>query len=92
MPEQPVHEPFRLALRARSTTPLQPRPDYDLLLNGAVVGEVYFNMTGYVGTLPQPDGTNFTPGEKGISAYRTELARINRETAAQAAREDLELR
>lgn len=49
-------------------------------------------MTGYVGTLPQPDGTNFTPGEKGISAYRTELARINRETAAQAAREDLELR
>ena len=60
-------------------TPSQRRADYDLLLNGEVVGDVYFNMTGYVGTLPQPDGTGFTPGETGISAYRTEIARINRE-------------
>lgn len=79
MPEQPMHEPFRLALRARPTTPLQPRPDYDLLQNGVVVGKVYYNMTGYVGTLPQPDGTTFTPGETSISAYRTEIARVNRD-------------
>jgi hypothetical protein len=79
MPEQPMHEPFRLALRARPTTPFQRRPDFDLLLNGEVVGEVYYNMTGYVGTLPQPDGTTFTPGETSISAYRTEIARVNRE-------------
>lgn len=79
MPEQPIHEPFRLALRTRPTTPFQRRPDYDLLLNGEVVGEVYYNMTGYVGTLPQPDGTTFIPGEMGISAYRTEIARVNRD-------------
>ena len=79
MPEQPVQEPFKLALRARPTTPLRRHPDYDLILNGEVVGEVYYNMTGYVGTLPQPDGTGFTPGETGISAYRAEIARSNRE-------------
>lgn len=78
MPEQPMHEPFWLALRARPTTPFQRRPDLDLLLNSEVVGEVYYNMTGYVGTLPQPDGTTFTPGETGISTYRAEVARINR--------------
>jgi hypothetical protein len=78
MPEQPVHEPFWLVLRARPTTPLQRHPDYDLILNGKVVGEVYYNMTGYVGTLPQADGTGFTPGKTGISAYRAEVARINR--------------
>ncbi len=79
MPERTTRQPYRLALRARPTAPLQRHPDYTLLLNGDVVGEVYFNMTGYVGTLPQPDGTGFTPGETGIPAYRTEIARINRE-------------
>lgn len=69
---------FRLALRARVRTPFQQRPDYDLLLNSSVVGEVYFNMTGYVGTLPQQDGSRFTLGEEGISSYRAEIARINR--------------
>ena len=79
MPERTTCQPFRLTLRAKPSAPLQRHPDYTLLLNGTVVGEVYFNMTGYVGTLPQPDGTAFTPGEAGISAYRAEITRINRE-------------
>lgn len=79
MRERTTHQPFRLALRARPTTPLQRHADFDLLLNGKVVGELYYNMTGYVGTLPQPDGTGLIIGEKGISAYRAEIARINRE-------------
>lgn len=74
------HQPFKLALRERPRSPLQQHPDYDLTVNGDVVGEVYFNMTGYVGTLPEPDGTGFTLGERGISAYRSEIARINRDT------------
>jgi hypothetical protein len=77
MPES--HQAFKLALRERTGTPVQRHPDYDLILNGKVVGEVYYNMTGYVGMLPQADGTGFTPGETGISAYRAEIARINRE-------------
>ncbi len=79
MPERTTRQPFRLALRAKPTAPLQRHPDYNLLLNGDVVREVYSNMTGYVGTLPQPDGTGFNPGEAGISAYRAEIARINRD-------------
>lgn len=79
MRERTTPQPFRLALRARPNAPLQRRPDYDLLLNGRVVGEVYYNVTGYVGTLPQPDGPGLTLGERGISAYRAEIAHINRE-------------
>jgi hypothetical protein len=76
MPES--HQAFKLALRERPSTPFQRHPDYDLILNGKVVGGVYYNLTGYVGTLPQADGTGFTPGETGILAYRAEIARINR--------------
>ncbi len=71
-------QPFKLALRARPKVPWR-RLDYDVLLNGSVVGEVHFSMTGYVGCLPQPCGTPFYPGETGITNYRTELARSNRE-------------
>ena len=72
-------QPFKLALRARPKAPWQRRLDYDVLLNGSVVGEVYFNMTGYVGCLPQPYGTPFYRGETGITNYRAEVARSNRE-------------
>lgn len=79
MPGRTTPQPFKLALRARPHAPLQRHADFDLLLNGRVVGEVYYNMTKYVGTLPQPDGTGLTLGERGISAYRAEAAHINRE-------------
>ena len=72
-------QPFKLALRARPKAPWQRRLDYDVLLNESVVREVCFNMTGYVGTLPQPCGTPFYPGETGITNYRAEVARSNRE-------------
>ncbi len=52
---------------------------YDVLLNGQRVGELYFNMRGYCGYLPLPDGTNLDIGERGISSFRSEIRRINRE-------------
>lgn len=52
---------------------------YDVLLNGAVVQELYFNMKGYVGCLPLPHGHRLDIGERSISAYKTEIRKINKE-------------
>lgn len=52
---------------------------YFVMLNGEKWGELYFNMTGYVGALPLPSGAKFSPGERGISTWKREASRINRE-------------
>ncbi len=52
---------------------------YNVELDGKVVGELYYNLRGYVGTLPTPSGANLYIGECGISAYRREVANLNRE-------------
>ena len=57
-------------------------PSYDVLLRGQKVGELYFNMTGYVGYLPQPSGIPLDIGERGISAFRKAVAELNREWAS----------
>lgn len=54
---------------------------YKVLLRGQTVGELYFNMRGYVGTLPTPRGSELYIGERGISAYRKAVAQLNREWA-----------
>jgi hypothetical protein len=54
-------------------------PRYRVLLHGKQVGELYFNMRGYVGNLPLPDGSWLAMPESGITAYRREVAQINRE-------------
>ncbi len=79
MQPRTLSQPFKLALRAQAKNPFARRPDFDVILNGEVVGEVYYNMTGYVGTLPQREGPDLTLGEQDISVYRAEVARINRE-------------
>lgn len=60
---------------------LEKTPRYDVSLNGEVVDELYFNMTGYVGGLPTVQGSVMNIGEKPISAWRKEAAAINREAA-----------
>ncbi len=52
---------------------------YDVLVNGQFHGDLYFNMKGYVGALPLPDGSRLNIGERGISAYKAEIRRINKE-------------
>lgn len=67
---------------------LQERPakgsnpsDYDVLLHGRRVGELYFNTRGYRGTLPTPDGAPLDLGEKPLGAWKREVASLNREFA-----------
>lgn len=57
---------------------------YDVELSGRIVGQLYFNLRGYVGVLPVPEGGNLTIGEQPITAYRREVAKLNREWKAVA--------
>jgi hypothetical protein len=60
-------------------------PRYDIMLHGSKVGQLYFNMRGYVGNLPTPDGTNLYMPESGISAFRRQVTILNKEFAASSA-------
>ena len=68
-------------------------PRYHVMFRGRKFAELYFNMTGYTGGyLPAPGSSPGTPtafyiGERAISAYRKEIARLNREWAAMAKKE-----
>jgi hypothetical protein len=40
---------------------------YDVLLNGSLISELYWNKTGYCGKIPLPDGHFLSIGEKNIT-------------------------
>ncbi len=67
---------------------LETTPRYVVMFRGRKFGELYFNMTGYTGSyLPCPGSNRDSPaslhvGERSISAYRKEVARLNRQWAA----------
>jgi len=60
---------------------LESTPRYEIRLNGKRWGELHFNMRGYTGYLPLPNGHVLDIGERGISAFRKEVAKLNREWA-----------
>lgn len=60
-------------------SPLEVEPRYNVMLNGVLFDQLYFNLKGYVGYLPTPEGRKLTIGERGISAYKKEIARLNKE-------------
>jgi hypothetical protein len=55
---------------------------YDVHLFGTFVSQIYFNLRGYVGGLPTPDGTTLSLPERGISFFQREAAKLNGEFAA----------
>jgi hypothetical protein len=63
---------------------LEETPRYIVMFRGHRHGELYFNMTGYTGVyLPCPGPEPGKPlpldiGERPISVYRREVARLNR--------------
>ena len=65
---------------------LEKQDRYHVMVDGKFWGELYYNMRGYVGYLPapKPDGSiiNLNMGECGISAYKKEVAKLNKEWAA----------
>lgn len=71
---------------------LERQPRYDVLVNGEKRGELYFNMTGYVGGLPMVQGGVMNIGERAISAWRKEAALLNREAVAAIAAGSTDIR
>lgn len=55
---------------------------YDVVLNDQRIGQLSYNMRGYIGYLPLPGGAKLDIGERPIGAFRKEVARINREARA----------
>lgn len=53
-------------------------PRYDVFLNGNVVGELYYNMWGYNGTLPTVHGHGMILSEAAVSRIKSTVASINR--------------
>lgn len=52
---------------------------YDVLVNGEVKGELYYNTRGYVGNLPLPNGKSLCMPEGSINRFLAEIRRINLE-------------
>ena len=70
---------FKITLRERRKAILQTKPDFDILLNGEKFGTLTYNMTGYIGSLPLPEGGKLVMGEISLTAYRREIAYLHRE-------------
>lgn len=58
---------------------LEKESRYHVMLHGQKVSELYFNMRGYVGALPMPDGSSINIGEVSISRWKREAASLNRQ-------------
>ncbi len=78
---------FRITLQSKPSPHFyDPHMNWQVLLNGKPWGDpFYYNMTGYRGALPTPDGLGFDPGEVTLTQLRREVARINREAKAASA-------
>lgn len=78
---------IKLVKTRRGCEMMEREDRYDVMLNGVLFFQLYYNMRGYVGYLPSPpsDGGvkpgNLTIGERGISAYKAEVAKLNKEWA-----------
>lgn len=57
---------------------------YEIRLHGQFYSDLFFNIKGYVGGLPLPSGRQLDIGEVSLTAYRKEVAQLNREWAAHA--------
>jgi hypothetical protein len=76
-------QPIRLVETRRGCAVAERYPRYDVLLNGVLYGQLYFNTKGYVGYLPTPNGAALNIGEHPIATYRKEVSRLNREYSGQ---------
>ena len=60
---------------------METTPRYNVMLHGVKVEQLWWNLKGFVGNLPTPDGSSLYVPESGISRFRREAAKLNREFA-----------
>ena len=72
---------FRITLQSKPSPHFhETHKRWQVLLNGEPWGDpFYYNMTGFRGVLPLPDGGLYDPGEVTLTKLRKVVARINRE-------------
>ncbi|SFH27759.1 hypothetical protein SAMN04488020_10975 [Palleronia marisminoris] len=78
---------FRIMLQSKPSPHFaETHKRWQVMLNGEPWGDLfYYNMRGFVGVLPLPDGRSFDPGEVTLTQLRREVAQINREAREAAA-------
>jgi hypothetical protein len=69
---------IKLIKTRRGCAMLEKQDRYDVEFDGKVIGQLWFNMRGYVGTLPSPEGL-LCIGELSITRYKAEVVKLNRE-------------
>ena len=57
---------------------------FNVMLNGVKVEQLWWNMKGYVGNLPLPDGSCLYMPEGSLVSFKREISRLNREFGAAA--------
>lgn len=75
---------LRLIETKRGRHMMETTPRYDVVLNGETVGQLTYNMRGFIGRIPTPGGGWMDCGERPITAWRREVAALNREARAAA--------
>lgn len=80
MPKTPP--PIQLVQTRQGCQMMETTPRYNVMLHGQKIDQLYYNMRGYVGLLPLPGGHRLDIGETSITAYKREVARLNREFLA----------
>ena len=57
---------------------------FNVMLNGVKVEQLWWNMKGYVGNLPLPDGSSLYMPEGSLASFKREISILNREFAEAA--------
>ncbi len=78
--------PFYLQILPTGRRDGSGKPTFNVVLNNKVVGELFYNMTGYTGAyMPLPDGGRLALPERAISAWKREVSKLNNEARRIAA-------
>ena len=75
----PKPKPLELIETRQGCAMCETTPRYNVMHYGRKIGQLWFNMRGYVGTLPTPDGCSLNIGETSIAKWRSAAATLNRE-------------
>ena len=60
---------------------METTPRYNVMLHGVKVEQLWWNLKGYVGNLPLPDGSSLYMPEGSLASFKRAISRLNREFA-----------
>jgi len=78
------HPAIKLVETRRGCAIMESTPRIEVWFHGELFDTLYFNMSGYRGCLPCPEGGKLDIGEQSMGTYRKEVVKLNREFGQQA--------